>query len=104
MTNEELVTYMVKEIQTAIKQFGEHEYGDKGAHEVMDIEFIAKRLLEGVEDSADYANILYEVSKTPELYVEPFMSSIIEELEGHLDSNEWDELMSAHNESLSEYY
>jgi len=83
-----LTTQTLKELGFALKMFGEYTFGDKGAHEVMDVESLAAkyRALPAKEAAA----VLMEVytSKEQKGYGNSLAGSIIGEMQ------DWDELFA----------
>jgi len=73
---------IIEKIDEALKQFGEYNYEDKGAREVMDLGEIAKRLKE--MDASEIVAVLTEVEKNHR-YPEPFLRDIISSLDNWED-------------------
>lgn len=82
-------------MKLAHKQFGVYAFGDKGPHEVMDIDELARKFREsGVEASAEAFKHILKDKK----YGERLASAIVGQLE------DWDELWTAHGELLRSFY
>lgn len=73
MTKEEVI----KEINKALKQFGEYSYYDKGASEVLDVEKIVDRIVDKYKTPKEIAKFLEEVFNKDERKAEPFVLDAI---------------------------
>lgn len=78
----------IQQIKTALKDFGEYTFGDKGADEVMDIRSVVKSL--SSMDIPEIGKILSQVLDTQEVkynFTSEFVSSVISGLD-HMDDFE----------------
>lgn len=79
----------------AHKQFGEYTFGDKGPHEVMDIDDLARKFrAAGVDASIEAFKHILKSKK----HGEQLASAIVGQLE------DWDELWNAHDDFLQGFY
>ena len=69
MTKEEVI----KKIDEALKQFGEYDYYDKGAHEILNVGEIVDKIVDKYKTPQKIAKFLKEVYKEDERKTEPFI-------------------------------
>lgn len=90
---------IIQEIKTALKQFGEYTYHDKGAHEVMDLSSIKQKMDDMTAEQI--IQVLKEVQDNETVSTKPFLVDLI----GNFDSevtDRADELFES--ELFAEYY
>jgi hypothetical protein len=88
-------------LNTAIKQFGEYTYYDKGASEIIDVEFIANQLYV-IEDTIKIVSILKKLDEKDTNG--PLISELIGMLMENYETGFADELAEKGEELISKYY